>query len=111
MSLAKKVLTSLPCRCAYALSAGIAVVSVIAFSLAAISGAEAPASKVTVYTRFHFPDDERTLKEFSAQLQKETEDLSNIAPAAGDSEDPAGDSAAPQAVQTPADQKTAEEAP
>ena len=82
VSRVKKIMSSMPCRCAYALCAGVAVVTLIASGLVMISGSEAPATQ-TAYTAFRFPDDEKTLKEFSAQLERETQDLNDITPAAG----------------------------
>lgn len=80
----RKIFNSLPCRCVSAMLTGIGVVALIAGGLALLGGTDAaPTPKTAMYTEARFPDSEQTLKEFSAQLQKETEDLGDIAPAAG----------------------------
>jgi len=80
----RKIFNSLPCRCVSAMVTGIGVVALIAGGLVLLGGTDAaPTPRTAMYTEARFPDSEQTLKEFSAQLQKETEDLGDIAPAAG----------------------------
>lgn len=88
MSVANKIFNRLALRCLCAVFVGTLVVALFSALLSVYGGSHERITKATAQA-LKFPENEQMLKDLSAQLARESETLSKIAPAAGEAEKPA----------------------
>lgn len=83
MSVVNKLFNRLTFRCLGAVGAGVFVAALFSALLSAHGGGQDHIAPVTTARTLAFPENEKMLKDVSAQLAREGEALSKIAPAAG----------------------------